>query len=401
MNTFNFPQILSAANSEGLAASQKKLTGSLVLVAVFAALFPMATLHAQSVMSSVRPEESHANIEAYWSPSRILNATHIVANAKVGANNLPDAEPAPPATGAVVRAKGSAPAAIGTDMQKVIVPEAYRTNLKKLVTPNATVAPNSASTYGASFTTTRVFPDAAVTAYPFITAGKLYFSDSKTGIDYVCSASVLRQRIVVTAGHCVANASTVASRRYFYSNFYFIPAYTDGMAPVGAWTANKLWVGPDWYNSDGSVPNAQDVGMLVMNDQNGLKISDYTGYLGWSTGGLANDDVVMLGYPCNLDDCGKMQVNYAHTYAYGGNNTYVYGSAMKGGSSGGPWIKDFGVEPVSDNPNSDLGNNYLVGVTSYGPTNTGLMYQGASQFDSRFISLLNSACGAANSGNCN
>ena len=40
MNTFNFQQILSAANSEGLAASQNKLTGSVVLVAVFAALSP-------------------------------------------------------------------------------------------------------------------------------------------------------------------------------------------------------------------------------------------------------------------------------------------------------------------------------------------------------------------------
>lgn len=177
----------------------------------------------------------------------------------------------------------------------------------------------------------------------------------------------------------------------------FVPAYSNGSAPVGTWTANTVWVTNTWYQSDGSVPNAQDVGMLVMNDRSGRKIWTYTGYLGYATNALANNNVTMLGYPCNLDNCGRLESTGAQTYASGGNNTYIFGSAMRGGASGGPWIQDFGVNPTS-NPVVTLGLNYLVAVTSYGPVATSPAYLGASVLDSRFTSMLTSACAGA--GNC-
>ncbi len=42
------------------------------------------------------------------------------------------------------------------------------------------------------------------------------------------------------------------------------------------------------------------------------------------------------------------------------------GSAMAGGSSGGPWILDFGIQAAGQLlPNG--GSNRVVGITSYGP----------------------------------
>jgi hypothetical protein len=138
--------------------------------------------------------------------------------------------------------------------------------------------------------------------------------------------------------------------------------------------------------------------MLVANDQSS-KIGYITGWLGYWTGQLGYNNATILGYPCNLDSCLKMEETNAQTFEYGGNNTYIYGSAMKGGASGGPWIQDFGVSPAGAPPGL-LANNYLIGVTSYGPVNTSLMYLGASNLDGDFLNLLSAACGPATTGNC-
>lgn len=56
---------------------------------------------------------------------------------------------------------------------------------------------------------------------------------------------------------------------------------------------------------------------------------------------------------------------------------------MTGGSSGGPWLVNFGTVPSIDS-GANLGNyslpNVVVGVTSYGYSDVGLNVQGASFF---------------------
>ena len=230
--------------------------------------------------------------------------------------------------------------------------------------------------------------------------GKLFFYDPVLNKNYQCSAATFQRRLVVTAGHCVASPSTNPSLRYFYKFFKFVPAYRNGLAPVGSWNPSIVWVTNTWYFSNGSVPNAQDVGMLVMSDKSGVPIGNVTGWLGYWTNQLIKNHVTVLGYPGNLDGGERMQINHAQIFGSGGNNTYTYGSAMRGGSSGGPIIMDYGVRPGSNPLVSELARNYLVSVVSYGPISTTPKYQGASNLDSRFISLKNAACGAAGSGNC-
>lgn len=344
-----------------------------------------------------------ANIEQFWTADRLLSARPIEASLRVAADGLPMvADSAAAFAGPAIKVNGGLPSVkVGNTLQKTLISAealadqaAFEANT--LLPP---IAPEATSPFGARFTTSRVFPDAATLAYPYRTAGKLYFHDPRTGGNFVCSASVLRPRLIVTAGHCVTHPSTNAALRYFYTNFLFIPVYNNGSAPLGTWTPSQEWVTNAWYMSDGSVPNQQDVAMIIARDQ-GTKLGYVTGYLGYYTGQLANNNVTMLGYPCNLDSCAKMQETFAQTYQYGGNNTYIYGSAMKGGASGGPWIQDFGINPAGA-PAGLLAHNYLVAVTSYGPVNTALMYLGASNLDSRFITLLNAACGPATTGNCN
>ena len=123
--------------------------------------------------------------------------------------------------------------------------------------------PEATSSFGARFTTGRVFPDAATTTYPNSTVGKLFFHDPRTGEDFVCSASVLRPRLIATAGHCVTHPSTVPAQRYFFTNFLFVPAFRNGAAPFLSWTSSQQWVANAWFFSNGSVPNEQDVAILM------------------------------------------------------------------------------------------------------------------------------------------
>jgi V8-like Glu-specific endopeptidase len=353
--------------------------------------------------SSPSPQVSGqaAQVESYWKADRLKKAKPIELHPEVGPDGLPqgasiEAQPAAP-SGPSERGEGGLP-------RVKLKKNAGKQLLQQQaigVQEGDQVEPQGTSSFGAHFTTGRVFPDAATTTYPYSAAGKLFFSDPHGG-SFVCSASVLRPRIIVTAGHCVTHPSTNAAQRYFYTNFLFVPAYNNGAAPFGVWTSNQQWVSNAWYFSNGSVPNEQDVAMLIANDRviNGQprKLGNVTGWLGYSTNSLSNNNTTMLGYPCNLDSCARMEINNAQTFASGGSNTYIYGSAMRGGASGGAWIQDFGLNPAS-NPAVTLGLNYLIAVTSYGPIATEPKYLGASNLDARFLDVLNHACGS-NPGNC-
>ncbi len=282
-----------------------------------------------------------------------------------------------------------------------------------LATPQSSqVSPGASGSTGANFITSRVFPDEAAVDFPYRAAGKLWFTDR--GVNppktYNCSASVVNWRIVITAGHCVAHGDTNSANRYPYSDFLFIPAYNNGARPYGAWTASSQWVTNAWYYS-GSVPNEQDVGMLVMNDQqiNGgiRRIGEVTGHLGLWILSLSGNEVTMIGYPANLDAGQRMQYSTAQAFADGGSNTVIYGTAMSHGESGGPWIEDFGVAPVwtpgVNDPSIPLGTNLIVGVASYVPCAENVAcppkWFGASILDARAVDLYNTACGT-DSKNC-
>ena len=64
------------------------------------------------------------------------------------------------------------------------------------------------------------------------------------------------------------------------------------------------------------------------------------------------------------------------------------GSAQTGGSSGGPWIANFGTRPNVDGSVASLGyhsvSNVVIGVTSYGSTAVGYNRQGASFFGQNY-----------------
>jgi V8-like Glu-specific endopeptidase len=267
------------------------------------------------------------------------------------------------------------------------------------------VSPNAVGTFGAHFTSSRVFPQftgstaqfSADRSYPYITAGKLFFSIG--GVPYLCSASVIQHRIVATAGHCVHSGTASG----FYSNWVFVPAYRDGNAPLLSWNWRAVIVTGAWASGGGGVPNAADYAMIEFGDQGvgGVTraIGDVTGWLGWQTLSLSANHTSKLGYPCNLDSCQKMQIVTSGAFRNVAPNNVEYGSDAEGGSSGGPWIQNFQVPQNGGGTGSNTGSNRVVGITSYGYTPRDPKVQGASTPDSRWVNIFNTLCARA-PGNC-
>jgi hypothetical protein len=83
----------------------------------------------------------------------------------------------------------------------------------------------------------------------------------------------------------------------------------------------------------------------------------------------------------------------------GSSENVEYGSDVRGGSSAGAWVQNFGVLASGQSGGVNSGTNRVIGVTSYGYTSTDPLVQGSSIPDSRFIDLLNLAC-THRGGNC-
>jgi V8-like Glu-specific endopeptidase len=275
-------------------------------------------------------------------------------------------------------------------------------NLTPLFKPISieTRTPNDYGTRKEQFSSSQLVPLSADLSYPYRAVGKLFFTIPGQG-NYVCTASVIKPRVVLTAGHCVHSGAN--GNAGYYTNFRFVPAFRDGAAPYQSWSASYVSTTPDWMAGGGGVPNAADYAMLEMSDNtvNGVatKIASVTGSLGYQTSSLIPNHAHLLGYPCNFDSCAKMhQVTAESAVAISPNNA-EYGSDMQGGSSGGPWAQNFGIAAVGQSGGQNPAMNRVIGVTSWGYINTASMGQGSAILDSRFTTLLNNLC-AHKAGNC-
>ncbi len=251
---------------------------------------------------------------------------------------------------------------------------------------------------GLDFTSSRITPVTARKSAPYRQVGKLFFTIPGSG-DYVCSASVFRQRLIVTAGHCVHSGSgTVAG---YYTNFLFVPAW-NGTSPgsYGNWTWGAALTSGAWYFGAGGVPNAEDWAIIQMNDDSqGRKIGARVGQFDYLTGRMLNNHLTMLGYPVAFSGGNTMHHCSSSDYADNGSNTAVYGCDMTGGASGGPWVQNFGVYASGQVAGFWGEPNRLVGVTSYGPVDTTQRYLGASIFNANFDGMVSTMC-AFTAGNC-
>lgn len=260
--------------------------------------------------------------------------------------------------------------------------------------------PLASSPYGPLFTNSRVFPREAVAARPYRMAGKLFWHDPGDSRSGWCSAAVIQRRLVVTAGHCVYNAK----QRYWHTEFRFVPAFHEGAAPFEVWEFEQAFTTSSWTNGGGDYPNSADFAILVMADkvvvaagEERRALGEVTGWLAWQSDIVAHSHVTILGYPGNLDQGERMQQTNSQTFGVDqASNVALFGSAHGAGSSGGPFILNFGE--VAEGQTEPM-PNVLVGIYSIylsDPSTDELAWIiGTSIINGELAAMFDAACQAA------
>ncbi len=311
---------------------------------------------ANAVTLTVSPT-ARAATEAYWTPERFANAKPMVMISKSKAGTAKRR----------VTAKPPAPMPGGAPTFPYDPAMAVNLYIHKAAAPRSGVAPALVGTGGFPFTVNQLYPvPNTFKAFPYSLVGQLFFTIPGQG-DFVCSASVIRFRVIATAGHCVSDGN-----RNFFANWVFVPAlHFDPAAgrikaPYGIWHPAFVTTTNVWFTGGGTVPNIQDDALLVLRDKvrQGVteRIGDVVGFFGFAYDADPNTHITQLGYPCNLlDNCRSSTpiANYAQVLNIDTNN-FEWGSAEMGGSSGGPEVQDFGVAPAGI-----LGGNIVISVTSF------------------------------------
>lgn len=175
-----------------------------------------------------------------------------------------------------------------------------------------------------------------------------------------CSGTAINsptRQLVLTAGHCV-NAGAAYHGNLWYRDLLFVPAYTGGRAPFGAFAArrNRIFAAPQWTNHSNS---DFDVGaFLAAPDNQGVDVADAVG--GGATIALdlpRNQTFASFGYPGNakrMQTCNSPYVSDDRsTFPLPGPPTLGIGCHWAPGASGGGWLIEAGTQ-------IDGLNSYLI-----------------------------------------
>ncbi|MER6916312.1 hypothetical protein ABT354_32020 [Streptomyces sp. NPDC000594] len=171
--------------------------------------------------------------------------------------------------------------------------------------------------------------------------GKVYFRNPVNGLNYMCSAAAINsasKQMVTTAGHCV-NTGGSGSAGQWMQNWVYIPRYRQGARPFGTFAAKQFRSFTSWVNSSDLT---RDVAMVTTWPLNNNKVVNVTGGHGLSWNFSRNQPMTIFGYPGNRDNGELQWVCQGTTRAYGLFDPRIEMQCdFGGGSSGGPWLREF------------------------------------------------------------
>jgi len=197
------------------------------------------------------------------------------------------------------------------------------------------------------------------TALPFAVNGRLFVRQGKAR--GFCSATAINtpsRKLVLTAGHCVNSGPQPPNGHSVWSSFLeFVPAYSGGTAPFGAFIAHRksVFALKQWVKFGN--PNF-DVGAIVTTpNAEGVNVADAVG------GGAAiaedlsrRQEFQTFGYPGEtrwMQGCNSPYVgDDVLTYRIPGPPTIAIRCRWTPGASGGGWLIE--------------GGTMIDGLTSYG-----------------------------------
>jgi V8-like Glu-specific endopeptidase len=166
------------------------------------------------------------------------------------------------------------------------------------------------------------------------TEGRVFFTYQ--GRTASCSGTAVTSQnksTVITAGHCVKLSGA------FHTNWSFVPAYNNGNAPYGTWSARLLRATPQWVASEDI---NYDVGAAVVNQLNGQSLTDVVGSQGIAFNQARGQNMYAFGYPAAAPYDGTRLI-YCSGRVFNAFLSSGLGMTcnMTGGSSGGGWFLNF------------------------------------------------------------
>lgn len=334
------------------------------------------------------PAQASANAAVQWSASDYTAARTFMPKVNFLAPQAFDYNSAAASVSPAVYSSPGAPGSVGAQGLARMLP------LTSAAAPSLDMAPQAFGTGNIQFTSSRVAATTAEeTQWPRSAVGKVYFKIGTAS--YMCSGSLIKPGILLTAGHCTHKGNNAASG--WYNSWQYLPAYRSGAAPFGVWTSYAaVYTTTSWYSGGGGVPNLRDWALIVLNrNASSKRVGDYTGTLGVQYPSLIGKQVTAIGYPGNLDAGAIQHSTNSMANNLGSVSNGIWGSDMEGGSSGGPVVLNYGLTYTnsSTQPSDNL-RNMAVSVVSWGYTNTAVKVQGGSQFDSVLGTMLTTACKA-------
>jgi V8-like Glu-specific endopeptidase len=302
------------------------VAASSAAVVTFGALTSASAAPTANLLSTV---DQQAALD-YWTPERMAGAEsvdRIVEQAAgavtdTAAETAPATDAAPSSTARSPLAAGDAPV-IGRDTRSV----------SDIVTGDAV----SQGTTWTGDTVSRV--------------GRLYFKQGNG--DYECTASSVDSpagNVIVTAGHCITESGVTST------DLVFVPGLEGTSQPYGrfpvavsAMTGKALtWTTNEWATGDQTAASALnfDVGFAKVSDVGGKSLEQTVGSFGIE---FSPDlgRVTVFGYPGRSTNSDGYTLQYCTGLQF---TDVAVGDAttdratlcnMAGGSSGGPWLRDF------------------------------------------------------------
>lgn len=196
--------------------------------------------------------------------------------------------------------------------------------------------------------------------FPFRATGKVFFTDGVT--PHLCSAAVIGDYAVWTAGHCVHPGNGDPNK--WYTNWIFIPAFKNlGAENYGVWIASYMYTTNQWFeHADARYDFAVAIVSSPQPQYSGMKIKDVVGSLGFAYNQPLQQPRLAIGYPTNFQGGFRQIITEASTAftdtAFTPPAPVGITSTMRAGASGGPWMINFSIGEVG-------GANLLNGSFSY------------------------------------
>jgi V8-like Glu-specific endopeptidase len=261
----------------------------------------------------------------------------------------PAALAAPAGASAPARLQPAAPAAPGEAVRIA----GYWTAARMLATPPLAAPGGDRAVASASFG-----PVATPTEPPNAVNGRLFvLQGGKRGH---CSATAIdtpSRRLVLTTAHCVNSGPRGRRGRSSWSRYVeFVPAFTNGTAPFGAFVAHRSDVfAPRQWVKFGN-PNFDVGAILTTPNAEGVNVADAVGGVTIALDRSRRQEFQTFGYPGKstaMQECASPYVgDDVITYRIPGPPTIAIRCHWAPGASGGGWLIE--------------GGSQINGLTSYG-----------------------------------